>query len=97
MQGKKFTKDGIPDLLCCINGQFFGIEVKASNGRPKPLQLYNLRKIHDAGGFGVLIYPNMWDEFKEFLKNPTQSDDWYMKNKKFQDDWNERLKKEGDV
>ena len=39
-----FTKVGIPDILACINGYFVGIEVKAQNGKPSELQLYNIKK-----------------------------------------------------
>ena len=43
------TKKGIPDVLACVNGYFVAIEVKAQNGRPSELQLYQCRKIWDAG------------------------------------------------
>lgn len=65
--GQKFTKDGIPDILCCCEGRFIGIEVKADNGRPSELQLYNLKKIDDAGGFAVLLYPDQWELFQNFI------------------------------
>ena len=32
--GAAFTKEGIPDILACIKGKFYGIEVKAANGKP---------------------------------------------------------------
>ena len=47
--GAAYTKSGIPDLLVCFNGWFLGIELKAPNGRPSDLQLYNLREIEKAG------------------------------------------------
>lgn len=40
--GAAYTKSGIPDLLVCLNGHFLGIEVKAANGKPSPLQIHNL-------------------------------------------------------
>ena len=42
--GAAYTKSGIPDILACCNGKFLGIEVKAKNGKPSELQLYNLKK-----------------------------------------------------
>lgn len=27
--GGRFTKEGIPDILACINGEFHGIELKS--------------------------------------------------------------------
>lgn len=62
-----FTKSGIPDILACVNGYFVGIEVKAQNGKPSELQLYNVRKIREAGGFAVILYPSAFDEFKKFI------------------------------
>lgn len=65
--GSKFTKDGIPDILCCINGFFVGVEVKAPNGKPSPLQMYNIRKIRKAGGVAFVLYPSGFDTFKQFI------------------------------
>ena len=64
---KKFTKDGVPDLLVCCKGYFIGVEVKATHGTPSPLQLYNLKKIDEAGGFGILLYPKDFELFKQFI------------------------------
>lgn len=65
--GAAFTKSGVPDILACVNGYFIGIEVKAQNGRPSELQLHNIRKIKDAGGFAFVLYPSAFDEFKQFI------------------------------
>lgn len=62
-----FTKTGVPDILCCVNGYFVGIEVKAPNGRPSELQLYNIRKIKESGGFAFVLYPSAFEEFKQFI------------------------------
>lgn len=62
-----YTKSGIPDVLACVNGYFVGIEVKAQNGKPSELQLYNVRKIREAGGFAMVLYPSGFDTFKEFI------------------------------
>ena len=65
--GGEYTKAGIPDILACINGYFVAIEVKAPNGKPSELQLYNLREIEKAGGYAFLLYPKQWEDFKEFI------------------------------
>lgn len=62
-----FTKSGIPDVLACVNGYFVGVEVKAQNGKPSELQLYNVRKIKEAGGFAMVLYPSAFDRFKRFI------------------------------
>jgi hypothetical protein len=65
--GGQFTKEGIPDILCCCDGHFLGIEIKAPKGRPSPLQIHNLKKIDEAGGFGILLYPNHFECFKNLI------------------------------
>lgn len=67
--GSQFTKDGIPDILACINGYFVAIEVKAPNGKPSELQLYNIRKIREAGGFACVLYPSGYEKFKKLVLN----------------------------
>lgn len=41
---------GIPDIIGCLSGRFFAIEVKMPNGRISDLQRYTLVKIQNAGG-----------------------------------------------
>lgn len=65
--GAQFTKSGVPDILACVNGYFVGIEVKAQNGKPSELQLYNIRQIRKAGGLAYVIYPSGWERFKEII------------------------------
>ena len=91
--GPKYTKDGIPDILACINGKFYGIEDKAHNGRPKLLQLINLSKIRNAGGIGLLLYPKDFENFKKFINDPKKNEDWYIKNIAIQYEWIDKLQK----
>lgn len=72
--GGGFTKAGVPDLLVCIRGVFVGIEVKASGGRPSDLQLHTLHEIDEAGGWGLLLYPQDFELFKGFVKAVWQDD-----------------------
>lgn len=64
-----YTKSGIPDILCCINGYFVGVEVKAQNGTPSEIQLFNIKKINTAGGFAFVLYPSAFEQFKTFVCN----------------------------
>ena len=66
--GGQFTKSGVPDLLICCNGYFVAIEVKAENGKPSELQLYNIDEIKKAGGIAMILYPNQFDNVKKFIK-----------------------------
>ncbi len=65
--GAAFTKAGVPDLIACVDGHFLGIEVKSSNGKASDLQLYHLKQIDEAGGFAILLYPNEFELFKNFI------------------------------
>lgn len=65
--GATYTKSGIPDILTCVNGHFVGIEVKAPKGKASPLQIHNLKMIDDANGYAILLYPDQWELFKNFI------------------------------
>ncbi len=51
----KAGKSGNPDLVVCIDGQFYGFEVKAGRDTDKPLQSAQLARIGDAGGCGGFV------------------------------------------
>lgn len=63
-----FTKSGIPDILACCNGHFVGIEVKAENGKPSPLQIHNIEKIRESGGYAMIVKPSQFDELKQLIQ-----------------------------
>jgi hypothetical protein len=52
-----YGKRGVPDFVCCIRGQFYGIECKAPGKRSDltPWQSKELDAIHAAGGCSVVI------------------------------------------
>ena len=61
------TRSGVPDILACIRGRFVAIEVKAQTGRASELQLYNRRKIREAEGISIILYPSDFEEFKRLV------------------------------
>ena len=63
-----YTKKGVPDILACVNGRFFGIEVKAEKGRASPIQLYNIEKIKESGGVALVVRPSEFEKLKEIIK-----------------------------
>ncbi len=71
-------RSGIPDLLVSCNGYFLGVELKAKNGKPSELQLWNVKKIRESNGVAIVLYPNQFDRFKEMIcdladfKEPTE-------------------------
>lgn len=65
--GDLYQETGIPDLLCCIQGQFFGIEVKDPQGKPSAIQLAQGARIKKAGGH-FFIAKSLQD-VKDYLEN----------------------------
>lgn len=46
---------GVPDIVGCYHGKFFGIECKAGKNKPTPLQQKNLDSIKAMGGISMVI------------------------------------------
>jgi len=61
------TKAGVPDILGCYEGVFFGIEVKTPKTRNNvsKLQEYNLDKIREADGHSLVAW-NV-EQVEEFI------------------------------
>lgn len=67
-------RSGVPDLLICCNGYFLGVELKAESGKPSDLQLWNIEKIREAGGFAIVLYPDQFEEFQRLIYILKQDD-----------------------
>lgn len=68
------TIRGIPDIIGCYKGKFFGWEIKRSEAEARKktgrivLQKHRIRKIQQAGGVGRVVFPeNLEDCFQELL------------------------------
>jgi len=46
---------GVPDIVGCYQGKFFGIECKAGKNTPTPLQEKNLRDIDAQRGIAIVV------------------------------------------
>lgn len=53
--GGMYGTAGIPDIIACIGGRFYGFEVKTERGKPTALQEATMRKIRLAGGIAVVV------------------------------------------
>lgn len=62
--GNKFTVNGIPDVLACINGVFHGIELKTNNGVVRGIQKERMKQIKLAGGEAYVLRPKDFEEWK---------------------------------
>ena len=64
---QQLAKRGSPDLYVCIRGLFIGMELKSEHGKPTLLQEQKLKEIEDAGGMGLVVYPENWGGIKTRL------------------------------
>jgi len=71
--GDLYQETGIPDLLCCWKGLFFGIEVKDPTGKPSTIQLVQGARIKKAGGH-FLIAKSLQD-VKDYIKEKGLDDE----------------------
>jgi len=73
-----FTKEaaairGIPDIVGCINGRFFALELKRSEAESRKktgrivLQKVVLDLIRRNGGFAEVAFPENWEEVRAKL------------------------------
>ena len=53
--GGMYGTAGLPDVICCINGRFVGLEIKTPKGKATALQTAVLRKIRDSGGVARIV------------------------------------------
>lgn len=66
--GGMYGTAGIPDIIACIDGRFYGFEVKAEGGKPTKLQEVTIRKILAAGGTALVV--RSVDEVRAALDGP---------------------------
>jgi len=76
-------RNGVPDIVGCYKGKFFGIECKAGKNKPTKLQLLELNKLKDAGGLAIVFTDAMeLSDLEELLKGRSQKDmtHWALQN-----------------
>ena len=75
-------RKGVPDLLVCCNGYFLAVELKAENGHPSDLQLWNIEQIRKAGGMAIVLYPDKFYMFKDLIHDLKTDEDpeWWLKH-----------------
>ena len=68
--GGMYGTAGIPDIIACIEGHFFGFEVKTDKGKPTALQTVTIRKILAAGGTAAVV--RSVDEVRALIEGALQ-------------------------
>lgn len=56
VHGSGMMMAGLPDLIVCYQGRFFGVEVKMPGNKPSKIQRHVHRRIEQAGGVAVVVY-----------------------------------------
>ena len=62
-----YGKSGVPDIVGCYQGLFFGIECKAGTNKPTPLQDKNLKDIRKAGGMDMVVNEDNMSDVSQSL------------------------------
>ena len=62
-----FGRSGVPDIICCFDGKFLALEIKAGNNKPTALQEREMQRICEAGGNAYLINEEEVDKLDEWI------------------------------
>jgi hypothetical protein len=62
-----YGKSGVPDIVGCYQGKFFGIECKAGKNTTTALQEKNLREIGEAWGIAHVVNEDNMNDIKQIL------------------------------
>ena len=62
-----YGRQGIPDIICCMDGRFVAIECKAGKGQLTELQKRELDKIMNADGLTFVAREDNLIQLKELL------------------------------
>ena len=60
-----FGRAGIPDIICCVQGFFLAIEIKAGKGETTALQDREIAAINSNGGIAFVVNEKNINEVKE--------------------------------
>ena len=69
-----YGRSGVPDIVGCYSGNFFGIECKAGSNAPTPLQMHNLDEISRQGGISLVVNENNMNDVGKLLEMLAQRD-----------------------
>ena len=68
-------RSGVPDIVCCLQGRFIGIECKAGKNKPTPLQEKELADIIKACGISCVVNEDNTSELLVLLHTLVMSED----------------------
>ena len=69
-----YGRSGVPDIVGCYKGKFFGIECKAGKNTPTPLQQINLDDIEKQDGIALVINEKNMHSVRDLITGDTDED-----------------------
>ena len=69
-----YGRSGVPDIVGCYKGKFFGIECKAGKNTPTPLQQINLDDIEKQNGIALGVNEKNGLSVRDLITGDTDED-----------------------
>ena len=69
-----YGRSGVPDIIGCYRGKFFGFECKSGKNKPTALQNKNLSDITVAGGIACVVNEDNMMDIENILKGIDKSE-----------------------
>lgn len=73
--GGQYGTAGIPDIIVCYKGRFYGLEAKVGNNKPTRLQEVTIEQIKKAGGVAGVV--RSVDDVKVLLHGKEENNGQY--------------------
>ncbi len=70
-----YGRSGVPDIVGCYKGKFFGIECKAGKNTPTPLQQINLDDIEKQNGIALVVNEKNMHSIRDLITGDTDEDE----------------------
>lgn len=71
-----YGKSGVPDIVGCYEGRFFGIECKAGKGKVTALQQKNLNEIDANKGIALVVNESNMRNVSDLIVLENQNGKW---------------------
>jgi len=62
-----YGRNGVPDIVACVNGHFLAIECKAGRNKPTALQAREIEDIRKAGGTALVANEKNWEQVRDLV------------------------------
>jgi hypothetical protein len=69
-----YGRSGVPDVVGCYQGKFFGIECKAGKNTPTPLQQINLNDIEKQKGIALIVNEKNMHSVRDLITGDTDEE-----------------------